>query len=114
MSDIIVFLLDLPLYSGASNGSHHICHGRHLLARYFRHFLGHFRFTRKTKSRLNLRVVHDRFSIGFASSVATTPALGSSQDLFDFLYLRVDLDCKFVGGQSKSDTKQKAYGPQYR
>jgi hypothetical protein len=114
MSDIIVFLLDLPLYSRASNGSHQICHSRHLLARYFCHFLSHFRFTRKAKRRLNLRVIYDRLSIGFASSVATTSSLGSSQDLLDFLYLGVNLDCKFVGGQSKSDTKQKAYGPQYR
>jgi hypothetical protein len=78
MSDIIVFFLDFPLYPRASNSSDQICHGRHFLARYIGHFLSHFGFTRKTEIGWNLGVVHDRFSIGFASSVATTPSLGSS------------------------------------
>jgi hypothetical protein len=78
MSDIIVFFLNLPLYSRASNSSDQICHGRHFLARYLGHFLGHFGFTGETEIGWNLGVFHDRFSIGFASSVAATPSLGSS------------------------------------
>jgi hypothetical protein len=91
MSHIIVFFLDFPLYSRASNSSDQIGHGRHFLARYIGHFLSHFRFTGKTETGRNVGFVHHRFSIGFASSVATTPSLGASQDLFDFLYLGVDL-----------------------
>ena len=98
MSHIGVFFLDFPLYARASNSRDKIGNGRHFLARYLSHFLSHFRFPRETEIGWNVGLVDDRFSIGFASSVATTPSLGSSQNLFDFFYLGVDLHGKFVGG----------------
>jgi hypothetical protein len=108
MSHIIVFFLDFPLYARASNSRDKIGHGRHFLARYLGHLLCHFRFTGKTETGRNIGFVHHCFGIGFASSVATTPSLGASQDLLDFLYLGVNLYCKFVGGQGQAYPKEQA------
>jgi hypothetical protein len=113
MSHIIVFFLDLPLYSRAPNSSDQIGYGRHFFARYLGHLLSHFRFTGKTETGRDIGFIHHRFSVSFASSVATTPSLGASQYLLDFLYLGVDLYCKFVGSQGKAYSEEQAYGTEH-
>ena len=113
VTNVGVFLGDVPLPSGAPHPCDHIFDGAHFLSRDLSHLFGHFGLARETEAGLHFRDVHDRFGIGFAPGVAAASSLGAGKDFQDFFDFRIGFDGKFLGRKGQPDAEEEPNTPQH-
>jgi hypothetical protein len=108
VTNVSVFLGDVPLLSGAPHPCDYIFDGTHFFPRDVSYLFGHFGFARETEAGLDFRIIHNRFGIGFAPGVAAPASLSARQNFKDFLDLRIGFDGKFLGRKGQPDAEDEA------
>jgi hypothetical protein len=113
VTNVGVFLGDVPLQSGAPHPCDHVFDGAHFLSRDLSYLFGHFGLARETEAGFHFRVVHDRFGIGFAPGVAAAASLGTGKNFQHLLDFGVGLDCEFVSCECQADAEEQADAPEH-